>query len=340
MISNFRHAWWGLFAALVVAPLANTVLASGSPLDTDGFEGYPVGPLISSHGWVGVDQGGGSTNVSAGAEVQTTIALQAQSVKVERVGGVDNHWAVPFGGTPPVLPSNRFLLVDWDMYVVGTGLSDGRLGPFFGIEAYDDQGTFGRLGGLGVDATTSEVLFLHPDNAGAYLSSEANQTVELEQWNHFAMLFDFSIGRYSAYVNGSRIALSIFADPGVNQFTDADIAAMAAAADTGSQNLPGTAYFDNLRALDIAAIPGDFDLDGDVDSTDLGIWKSAYHMSANGDADGDGDSDGNDFIVWQRNLGLGLPGGVAAVSAVPEPAVQVLAAIAALVGMHRRRRSA
>jgi hypothetical protein len=183
-------------------------------------------------------------------------------------------------------------------------------------------------------------MFLRPDPLGAYLSAEINDTVDFDAWNHFAMLFDFTLGRYYAYVNGAQVAISTFADPGVNQFTDADITAIAVAADSGSQNLAGTAYFDNLRALDVPAIPGDFDFDGDVDNVDLGLWRGAYDSSAIGDADGDGDSDGNDFIIWQRNLGIGLAPAVGAASSVPEPAAGVLAAVAALAGLCRRRRAA
>ena len=65
-------------------------------------------------------------------------------------------------------------------------------------------------------------------------------------------------------------------------------------------------------------LPGDFDLDGDVDHEDLNKWRADYGANAGSDADRDGDSDGADFLVWQRNLGLSVsPESVA--TSVPEP---------------------
>ncbi|MBN1853830.1 MAG: serpin family protein [Pirellulales bacterium] len=52
-------------------------------------------------------------------------------------------------------------------------------------------------------------------------------------------------------------------------------------------------------------IPGDFDLDGDVDHQDFLAWQEGFgtlpgeEIPGNGDADGDGDVDGNDFLMWQ-----------------------------------------
>jgi hypothetical protein len=61
----------------------------------------------------------------------------------------------------------------------------------------------------------------------------------------------------------------------------------------------------------------DFDRDGDVDNDDLDDWRSAYtNGTALGDADGDGVSSGRDFLIWQRQVGLGT---VAESITVPEP---------------------
>ena len=56
------------------------------------------------------------------------------------------------------------------------------------------------------------------------------------------------------------------------------------------------------------AIPGDFDLDEDVDHDDLAIWQQTRGTSQPqgylpGDADGDGYVGGRDFLIWQRNYG-------------------------------------
>jgi hypothetical protein len=101
-------------------------------------------------------------------------------------------------------------------------------------------------------------------------------------------------------------------------------------------------YGANSVVLEVTAAPSftaDFDDDGDVDLTDLGIWKGAFNLSQLGDADGDNDSDGNDFLLWQRQLGS-VPPAVAASANVPEPSNAALAAAVGLflTALARRRR--
>lgn len=95
-----------------------------------------------------------------------------------------------------------------------------------------------------------------------------------------------------------------------------------------------TLYFD--FTTDQVFDPADFNTDGFVDGTDLGIWETAFGTDANGDADGDGDSDGADMLIWQRNF-TG-PAALAVASAVPEPATVWLIGVAglALLGIQRR----
>ena len=86
-------------------------------------------------------------------------------------------------------------------------------------------------------------------------------------------------------------------------------------------------------------IPGDFDLDGDVDGVDFGKWQTGYPMASgasliDGDADGDGDVDGVDFGIWQENYPTNLGGS----AAIPEPATICLLALAGTVLLARRRR--
>ena len=72
-------------------------------------------------------------------------------------------------------------------------------------------------------------------------------------------------------------------------------------------------------------LPGDFDFDGDVDSTDLTVWQSDYGDFRNG----------RDFLAWQRNFGTSAP--LASATAVPEPASAwlLLAGLAGLVIANR-----
>ena len=88
-------------------------------------------------------------------------------------------------------------------------------------------------------------------------------------------------------------------------------------------------------------IPGDFDLDGDVDGVDFSHWQIGYPMASGstldtGDADGDGDTDGVDFGIWQANYPYGV--GAGAMAGTPEPATLVVLALASLGMIIRRRR--
>ena len=56
----------------------------------------------------------------------------------------------------------------------------------------------------------------------------------------------------------------------------------------------------------VEPIPGDADLDGDVDLEDFIILKQNYNTGATwreGDFDGDGDVDMDDFILLKQNFG-------------------------------------
>ncbi|MDZ4658737.1 MAG: hypothetical protein SH868_14270 [Bythopirellula sp.] len=75
-----------------------------------------------------------------------------------------------------------------------------------------------------------------------------------------------------------------------------------------------------LTVVNTPFFSADFDNDGDVDSTDLGIWQQAYNLNQLGDADGDNDSDGRDFLLWQQQYGNAPLMALTATSvAVPEP---------------------
>lgn len=72
--------------------------------------------------------------------------------------------------------------------------------------------------------------------------------------------------------------------------------------------------------------PADFDKNGVVNGADLGEWKSDYGTSSESDADFDSDTDGNDLLVWQRNLGAGIPAVPVSIP-VPESQSSMLCAI-------------
>jgi hypothetical protein len=53
----------------------------------------------------------------------------------------------------------------------------------------------------------------------------------------------------------------------------------------------------------VIGLAGDFNVDGNISSEDLAVWRASSGFDAAGDADGDGDTDGADYLIWQRNLG-------------------------------------
>lgn len=87
----------------------------------------------------------------------------------------------------------------------------------------------------------------------------------------------------------------------------------------------------------VAPIPGDFDQNGTVNGDDLTQWEGDFGLNGDSDADGDGDSDGNDFLIWQQQVGNGVPP-LAVSQAVPEPSTIVLLGGLTTLGILSRRR--
>ncbi len=159
----------------------------------------------------------------------------------------------------------------------------------------------------------------------------------------------------------------ITADP--QFYNTGDYRPMAASplvdAGRGLNHLPFPAWLANLGGLgsvdlnsvllfqgsnpDIGAwerLPGDFNSNGRVDGGDLSVWASAYGASgaagAAADLDGDGDTDGDDLLRWQTLVGSGVLAPPSSSVPAPEPTgVAVMAAaLAALLGLRRRRHHA
>jgi hypothetical protein len=176
-----------------------------------------------------------------------------QAVRVNRAANNDVRWAVQVDhlGYPdypnpfPPEPAQPCICINWDMRVEqSTGNGDTTFGPFFGVEAYDDATRIGLLGSLGVDAATGDILY---QATGTGFLTETGSTVNFGQWNHFQIKLDYSTNQYTIYRNFAGLGTFGFVDgAGLDQFSDADISALGAAGDPGSQALTGTAYFDNF----------------------------------------------------------------------------------------------
>jgi hypothetical protein len=209
-----------------------------------------------------------TTGGSSTAVVQSAVFAPGggnQAVKVDRGAGSFDRWAVPVNnqGYPdypnpaPPEPPQPYICISWDMRVAGTG-SASALGPFFGIEANDDDGNpVGLLGSLGVDATTGDVLY-QAENTG--FLTETGSVVAFDTWHNYAIELNYALHRYSFFLDGALLGSQAFVDQnnipgGLNQFSDADIAALAAGGDAASLALTGTAYFDNFRVMEGQCIP-------------------------------------------------------------------------------------
>lgn len=93
-----------------------------------------------------------------------------------------------------------------------------------------------------------------------------------------------------------------------------------------SGRLAITALSVNANLVDVYP-SGDFNRDSRVDQFDLIQWQGDFGLNGESDADHDGDSDGRDFLIWQRNYGVGAFEALSTYT-VPEPAGFVLASIA------------
>ena len=214
------------------------------------------GQVISPGQWLKTKGVGSST-----AFVQSTVFAPGggtQAVKVDRAANSDQRWAVPVNAlgypdypTPPNgEPAQPCICITWDMRVEQSlGNGDTTYGPFFGVEAYDDDGNpVALLGSLGVDAATGEVLY---QAAGTGFLTPTGSLVSFGAWNKFQIKLDYSTHQYSTYLNGIAMGAIEFVDQsnvpgGLNEFSDADISAVAAAGDPISLALTGTAYYDNF----------------------------------------------------------------------------------------------
>jgi hypothetical protein len=294
-------------------------------VDSTGFNSYNNGALQGQSGWMAAGSGGSTATVTPDVGVQNS-----KGVVVNRAGGSDYRWAVPVTGQG--YPHYRYILVDWDMKLTNLGAA-GAFGPFLGVDTYNYTSGPMVLGTLGVDATTRDLLY---QAGGSGVLTEAGMLINLNQWYHYQIRLDFTLDRYQILVDGTLRGTTGFVDGPSNAFTDADIATFAAGFDSQSQSQTGSAVFDNFLVREI--LPGDFNIDGNVNSSDLATWQAAYGVNANGDADYDGDTDGRDFVIWQRHFTESSS--LASVSTiVPEPSAVWLATLAACCISGRNHRN-
>ena len=89
-------------------------------------------------------------------------------------------------------------------------------------------------------------------------------------------------------------------------------------------------------------LPGDYNVDGTVDSQDYDAWKADFGTTGSHDADGSGNAivDAADYTVWRDHVGTSLSNGASAALGVAEPAtgaIVILAAALSLIGCRTTR---
>ncbi len=249
---------FGLLLALCLPASAAVVYDSGgfeAPRFTTGFveasDPTVIGNLRGQDAAVGQwREAGAAGGAAAGtAIVQTGVTLSGtQAVRVDRTTN-DQRWSPLF--TPPVNPIGGSINIDWDMNVLQAQGDPANFGPLFGVEAYGAANGTLRMGLLGVDATTGELLFLDPITG--LVTTPADTKVGFGAWNHFTLSLDFATKTYGVALNNVLLATGIgFENPGASGLSDADIASLQAAPPAFA-NQSGTAFFDNYL---ITTVPG------------------------------------------------------------------------------------
>ena len=212
-----------------------------------------VGQIISPGQWL-LTQGGQTLE----GVVQNSVFAPgggSQAVRIDRTGNTSTRWGIPvnnqaypeypIGNVPPGETLQPCLCINWDMRVngpAGDPLTD--FGPYFGVEANDDDVSgLSLLGSLGVDATTGEVLYQAPGTGDL---AAAGPVAAFGTWNNYQIKLDYSTHDYTIIYNSVPLGTFAFVDGPEDQFSEANIFAVAASGAAGDLARAGTAYFDNF----------------------------------------------------------------------------------------------
>ncbi len=235
------------------------------------------------------------TFTGACVALATTLLTEASSsaLIVDQVGAEN----ITGGLNPPVVQSFKPALdnvaaVDVRVFGFGSAGTEVTVGLYTDWDGTD-------VSGLLQEQTTSSVM----SQIAQVLWSPVPVTPE----QTYYLRFDTSLG----FIGAST--------PGTNPYDRGEI--LAGGGNISNNDVGFVTYA-------TPALPGDFDLDGDVDAFDLGIWQTGFGIMSgasvtDGDADADGDVDAFDLGIWQIHFGTGLSGAV-----VPEPT-----ALALIIGL-------
>ena len=219
------------------------------------------------------------------------------------IGGCTLAGNTPFGvkrtngSVAAILGNESYLNATAGIRVLGTAPTV-SLG-YFVVDNVNDliitRGTATGPASASLDVEFFVAEYVGNDNEGnAYLDT-ADLPVALDGSGDASFFHKFS---RAAFFSG--VALS---SPPPQNFTIDNSHRLTATATHATQ---GTSEF---AALGAPTLPGDFDLDGDVDGRDFLIWQRGIGSPREyweGDGDFDGDVDGDDLAIWQANYGQSL----------------------------------
>jgi hypothetical protein len=221
------------------------------------------GQAVSPGQWlrpVGIQTG-------TGVVQSAVVKSGSQAVQIDRVGNSPDRWGIPVNNqaypewppaeVPPGETPQPFICISWDMRVAGpSGDPATDFGPYFGVEANDDdQNGLTLLGSLGVDATTGEVLYQAPGSGDL---TPAGPVTTFGTWHNYAIELDYSTDTYTTFYDMAPLGTFAFVDGPQDQFSEANIIALAASGAPEDLARAGTAYYDNFLVREgrcMGAIP-------------------------------------------------------------------------------------
>jgi hypothetical protein len=232
----------GLLSSTALVAFAGAASAQ-TIYDSEGFE-PPTFTLGELEGQDAVDGPWFSDAITSTGVVTSDIARSgSQSVRLDRAPNDDSRWLI----SKPLVGIRDLLVVEADLRTAFSDVSESAYGPIFALEAYDAFNNVGgdiKLAGMvGMDAATGELLY---QEEGTGFLAATGDILDPDTWYRLRLELDYSTDTYSIYLNGVRKATVGFVDPDIDDFTDADLAALAGAGDPESLAATGTGWFDNF----------------------------------------------------------------------------------------------
>jgi hypothetical protein len=257
-------------AALTVVSAANAEVI----YDSEGFETFGNTTLIGQSNsvqptllWSEERDDGAEANVKTNVPVTSGIKAVELISTIEPgtpVSSEDQFVGVPVpnSATPVDLTSpSEPIIVSFSLNVAGSNNNSG-IGPVFGVEAFDENGTPNNpvlAGGVTVDATNGNVLVRNA--TGDYVDTGTD--VPLQVYSDFELELDYVALTYEVRINGSTIASNLpfvnntaafgSAQAFADDFTDAPLVTFGntdpggTQADDPTAPIVSIAYYDDYR---------------------------------------------------------------------------------------------